>query len=289
MDTNRTILITGASSGIGRATALRLAESGWRVFASVRKEADGRRLAAEARGRLEPVRLDVTDRGSIAEAAAHIEAALGGGGLDALLNNAGVGMTAPVEFTADEALKNIFEVNLFGQIAVIQQFLPLLRRTRGRIVNIGSVADHLTPPFAGAMAASKAAFASMSSALRLELKGQGIDVILIEPGSIDTPAVEKTLGGVEDRIAALGREGAALYGDAMRTVAATFARMEHSGSPPDVVARVIERALKDRDPRTRYPAGKESLKLTWLAWALPEKLLDRAILRTFGLSRRRGR
>jgi NAD(P)-dependent dehydrogenase (short-subunit alcohol dehydrogenase family) len=287
MNAQRSILITGASSGIGRATTLRLAQRGWRVFATVRKADDGERLAAETGGGVEPVTLDVTDRRSIAGAEQKVAAALRGEGLDALLNNAGVGLTTPVEFTTEEALRNIFEVNLFGQISVIQEFLPLLRRARGRMINIGSVADHLTPPFGGAMAASKAAFASMSAALRLELRLQGIAVILIEPGSIDTPAVEKTLGGVEAKIGQLGGEGAALYGNAMRKVAKTFAHMEHSGSSPEVVAEVIERAVNDRRPKTRYPAGKDSLRLAWLAWALPEKLLDLAILKTFGLASRR--
>lgn len=284
MLTNRSILITGASTGIGHATALRLARNSWRVIATVRKDEDGQRLAADADGRIHPLKLDVTDQGSIASAAAEAEAALDGRGLDALLNNAGVGLTAPVEFTSATALRTIFDVNLFGQVAVIQAFLPLLRRARGRIVNIGSVADHLSPPFAGAMAASKAAFASITSALRLELNPQQIDVVLIEPGSINTPAVDKTLGGVDRKIAEMGPDAAAIYGRAMRTVANAFERMERSGSPPDAVAAVIERALNARRPKTRYPAGKGSHKLSWLAWVLPERLLDRAILRTFGLS-----
>lgn len=284
MLSNRSVLITGASTGIGRATAVRLARGSWRVFATVRKDEDGERLAVEGKGRIQPIKLDVTNSKSIAAAAEELQGALGDGGLDALINNAGVGLTAPVEFTSAKAFRTIFEVNLFGQIAVIQAFLPLLRKARGRIVNIGSVADHLTPPFGGAMAASKAAFASMSAALRLELKPQQVDVVLIEPGSINTPAVDKTLGGIDRKIEDLGPDGAALYGSGMRSVAETFARMERAGSQPDVVAAVIERALNARTPKTRYPAGKESRKLTWLAWALPERLLDVAVLKTFGLS-----
>lgn len=279
----RSILVTGASTGIGRATALLLAANGWRVFATVRNDEDGERLESDAAGRLRPVMLDVTDPQSIEDAAAEIGEVLGDHGLDALVNNAGIGLTAPVEFTAPDALRRIFEVNLFGQVAVIQAFLPLVRRARGRIVNIGSVADHLSPPFGGAMAASKAAFASMTAALRLELRAHEIEVVLIEPGSIDTPAVGKTFGSVDRQIAALGTNAEALYGNAMRTVAAAFARMEHAGSPPEAVARVIMRGLNDAPPKTRYQAGKDSLKLTWLSWALPERLLDLAILKTFGL------
>jgi NAD(P)-dependent dehydrogenase (short-subunit alcohol dehydrogenase family) len=278
----RSVVVTGASSGIGRATALRLARLGWRVFATVRREADAHALAAEGVAGLETVLLDVVDRATIEAAAREVEARLGGAGLDGLFNNAGMGLTAPVEHTAPDDLRHVFEVNLFGQIAMIQAFLPLVRRAKGRIVNTGSVGDHLSPPFAGALVASKAAFASMTASLRLELRAQGIHVCLVEPGAIRTPAVEKTLGGVERTIAALPPEGAALYGEPMRRMARAFAAHELSGSPPEAVAAAVERALTDRRPRLRYPAGKDARKLALLARLLPERLLDLAILRTFG-------
>ncbi|HEU4636199.1 MAG TPA: SDR family NAD(P)-dependent oxidoreductase [Edaphobacter sp.] len=285
----RAILITGASSGIGRATALRLVRHGWRVFATVRKESDAEALRSAAQGDLEIIYLDVADPASIAAAAREVEHRLEQRGLDALLNNAGIGMTAPVEHTSLDQLRHIFEVNLFGQIAVIQAFLPLVRRAKGRIVNIGSVGDHITPPFGGALAASKAAFASMSSALRLELRPQGIHVCIVEPGSINTPAVDKTLGGVEEKIASLPPDAAKRYGAAMRKAIATFSAKEHAGSPPEAVAKVVERALTDRNPKTRYPAGKDSRKLSLLARFLPERLLDRAALKVFGLPTTFGR
>jgi NAD(P)-dependent dehydrogenase (short-subunit alcohol dehydrogenase family) len=281
--TTRSIVITGASSGIGRATALRLARSGWRVFAAVRKEADATAVEAAAEGALETVRLDVADAGSIAAAARDVAARLGGRGLDALFNNAGIGDIFPTESGSLEALRDIFEINLFGQIAVIQAFLPLVRAAKGRIINTGSVGDHVAPPFVGALSASKAAFASMSAALRLELRPQGIRVCVIEPGSISTPAVQKTLGGVERAIAEMPASAAGLYGAAMRRMVRAFVKTEQEGSPPDVVAEVVERALTDRNPRPRYAAGKNSKKLAVLARFLPEKLLDRALLRTFGL------
>ena len=279
----RSVVITGASSGIGRATALRLSRNGWRVIGAVRKESDAQTIRWETKGRIDTILLDVTDRESIDRAAGEVGERLSGRGLDGLFNNAGIGTTAPVEYTPLDKVREIFEVNLFGQIAMIQAFLPLIRKAKGRIINNGSVGDHITPPFGGPLASVKAAFASISAALRLELRPQGIEVCLIEPGSINTPAVEKTLGGVEQTIAALPPEGAALYGEAMRRMARTFARNEHAGSPPEAVAAVVERALNDRHPRTRYPAGKDSIKLALLARFLPEKLLDIAILRTFGL------
>jgi len=279
----KSIVITGASSGIGRATAVRLAQKGWRVFAGVRKQFDAPGTPPESPGSVESVLLDVTSRESIANAAREVTARLAGSGLDALFNNAGVGLVSPVEYTSVDKLREIFEINLFGQIATIQAFLPLIRMAKGRIVNTGSVGDHLTPPFVGPISSSKAAFASMSSALRLELRPQGIEVCVIEPGAINTPAVGKTLGVVETTIAGLPPEGVALYADPLRRMAHVFAENEYAGSPPETVAEVVERALTDPKPRTRYPAGKDSVKLALLARFLPEKWLDIAVLRTFGL------
>jgi NAD(P)-dependent dehydrogenase (short-subunit alcohol dehydrogenase family) len=208
---------------------------------------------------------------------------LDGRGLDALFNNAGTGTIAPVEHLSPDDLRGTFEINLFGQIFMTQSFLPLVRKAKGRIVNTGSVGDHLTPPFGAGIASPKAALASMTMALRIELKAQGIHVILVEPGAINTPTVEKTLGGVEQTIAALPEDGRTLYGAAMRSLARTFVAHERSGSPPEVVAAVVERALNARSPKTRYAAGKNALKLTLLARFLPEALLDRAVMKTFGM------
>ena len=287
--TAKAILITGASSGIGRATALRLARAGWRVFAVVRKEADAAALEATADGALETVQLDVEDEASIARAVQDVVDRLGGRGLDALVNNAGIGKVFPIEHLSLEALREIYEVNLFGQIAVMQAFLPLVRKAKGRIINMGSVGDHVAPPFAGAISSSKAAFASMSAALRMEVRPQGVHVCIIEPGAINTPAADKTLGGVEQAIAGMPPAGITLYGQSMRRMVRTFAETERRGSPPEAVAKVVERALTDRNPRPRYRAGKDAAKLSLLARFLPEKLLDRAILRTFGLPTTFGR
>ena len=221
-------------------------------FASVRKEADAAAIKTAAEGRLETVRLDVGDESSIAGAATDVAARLGGRGLDALVNNAGIGKVSPTEYLSLEALREIYEVNLFGQIAVIQAFLPLVRRARGRIINMGSVGDHVAPPFAGALSSSKAAFASMSAALRMEVRPQGVHVCIIEPGAINTPAAGKTLGGVEQAIAAMPPAGINLYGQALRRMVRVFAENEQHGSPPDAVAKVVERALTDRNPRPRY-------------------------------------
>ena len=279
----RSVVVTGASSGIGKATVLRLATTGWRVFAAVRRQQDAELLRSQSGNRVETVLLDVADEGSIRAAAEEVNSRIGTDGLDGLFNNAGIGAVSPIECTTVDSIRRVYEVNLFGQISVIQAFLPLLRRTKGRIVNTGSVVDHLSPPFAGVLASSKSAFASVSSSLRLELRAQGINVIVVEPGSVDTPAVEKTLGGVEKQITSLPPEGARLYAVGLRRMAAAFAKNEKAGSSPDVVAKVVEKALNARKPRTRYPVGKDSIMLITLAMLLPEKLLDLAILKTFGL------
>ena len=249
----------------------------------VRKSSDATSVVEEAEGKVEPITLDVTDRASIDRAAQDVAERLAGKGLDGLFNNAGIGYVSPVEYTPLDKWREIFEIDLFGQIAVIQAFLPLIRKAKGRIINNGSVGDPITPPFGGPLSGAKAAFASMSAALRLELRPQGIQVCVIEPGSIHTPAVGKTLGTVEKTVSGLPPEGAALYGAAMRRMAQTFERNERSGSPPEAVAEVVQRALTDRHPRTRYPAGKDSVKLALLARFLPEKLVDVAVLRTFEL------
>jgi NAD(P)-dependent dehydrogenase (short-subunit alcohol dehydrogenase family) len=282
-------LVTGASSGIGKATVLRLAANGWRVFAAVRRQQDAESLRSESANGIETVILDVADQGSIRAAAEEVNSRLGNDGLDGLVNNAGIGAVSPLEYTTLDSIRRVYEVNLFGQISVIQAFLPLLRRAKGRIVNTGSVGDHLSPPFGSVLASSKAAFASVSSSLRLELRAQGIYVIIVEPGAINTPAVEKTLGDVEKQIASLAPEGARLYAAGLRRMAAAVAKNEKAGSPPDAVARVVEKALSAKTPRTRYPAEKDSVMLITLARLLPEKLLDLAILKTFGLPTKFGR
>lgn len=276
--------ITGASSGIGRATALLLAEHGFRVFAGVRKPTDGASLASRRAGRIVPIQIDVTDPQAVAAAAQQVGEQVGDAGLDGLVNNAGIGVPAPVEYMRSEALRRQFEVNVFGQISVTQAFLPLIRRAKGRIVNIGSVGSHIAIPFGGALCGSKGAFTLLSDALRLELRPYGIHVCLIEPGAISTPAVEKTLGDAEAIIAALPPEGAARYGDKLREFVRRGHAREANGSPPEVVAEAIHHALTARRPRLRYRVGKDARMMVTLPRLLPGRALDRVRLRLLGLS-----
>ena len=246
----KSVVITGASSGIGRASALRMFNAGWRVFATVRKPDDGNRLQSEISQEITPLVMDVQDRGSISAAAEKLSSQLEGQGLDGLVNVAGIGMVRPLEYATPEDLQTIFEVNVFGQIAVTQALLPLLRQVSGRIVNISSVGAHLAIPFGGLLNASKSAFGLLSDTLRLELRPFGIHVCTIEPGAINTPAVDKTLGNVDAVIANLPAKGAAQYGAMLKSFAArAFAREAH-GSAPDVVAQADQIEMLKITPAT---------------------------------------
>jgi len=280
--TQRSVVVTGASSGIGRACAFDLVKQGFRVFAGVRKDKDADELRAEGAEALVPVEIDVTKRATIDAARDLVATTLDGGGLDGLVNNAGIANTAPVEFVTDEDLRHHFDVNVFGQIAVTQAFLPLIHRRVGRIVNIGSVGSHVTMPFGGALCASKSALASLTDALRLELRPFGIHVSLVEPGAIATPGVDKTLGDIEAVIRSLPEDGASRYGDQLRTFARVGYERESRGSPPDVVAVVVRHALTAPNPHVRYPVGKHAKTLETLARMVPDEFLDQMRLRLFG-------
>jgi len=281
----RTVVITGTSSGIGRACVRRLARAGFQVWAGVRTDADARALRAEDPA-ITPVRIDVTRPTDIGEAAQEVAGRLGPSGLGGLVNNAGIGLTGPMEHVSVDLLRRHFEVNVFGQLAVTQAFLPLIRKARGRIVNMGSVGDRITIPFGGALCASKSALRAINDALRLELGPFGIRVCLIEPASIYTPAAEKTLGDVEATVRGLGAEGAARYGQMLREFNHRAYERERKGSSPDVVARVVEHALTSAHPRAYYLVGKGSRILGAMPRLFPDWLLDRIRRRLFGIPRR---
>lgn len=271
----KAVVITGASSGIGRAAVARMVQSGWRVFAGVRKAQDGERLSSDFGANIVPIILDVTDRAAISAAAETVSSEVHESGLEGLVNVAGVGKVCPVEYMSHDGLLDIFEINVFGQIAVTQAFLPLLRTARGRIVNITSVGAHIAIPFGSFINASKSAFANFSDTLRLELHPFGIHVSAVEPGAIKTPAVDKTLGDVEAVIRSLPKDGAAQYGQMLRRFARRAYEREMNGSSPEVVADAIHHALTAARPRTRYRAGKHSSLLPFLAAVLPDRLLDK--------------
>jgi NAD(P)-dependent dehydrogenase (short-subunit alcohol dehydrogenase family) len=287
---SRGVVVTGTSSGIGRACALLLTRNGFTVFAGIRKPADGESLRKEAGDHLVPLQIDVTDREGIAAAARLTATTLRERGLSlcGLVNNAGIGVSAPLEFQPLEDIRRGFEVNVLGQIAVTQAFLPLLRETRGRIVNICSIGDRLAIPFGGTLNGTKSAFAMMSESLRLELRPWGIHVVIIDPGSITTPAVDKTLGDPEGMLRRMSPDAERLYGKFYREFIARATRRELNGSPPDVVAEAVLSALRDGHPHRRYVVGKDARMLATLPKVLPAALLDRVRMKIFGMPTRFG-
>jgi len=288
MKENPSVVITGASSGIGRAAVKRMSGAGWRVFAGVRREADGQKLVEESGNRVEPVLMDVSDAGAVAQAAAFVQERLGGAGLAGLVNNAGIGVTGPLEYLPAAELRRQFEVNVFGLLSVTQAFLPAIRTARGRIVNVGSIGDRFTMPFGGPLCASKHAVASLNDALRQELYPFGIFVSLIEPASIRTDAVGKLAEENRERLARMSPEARARYGESFEKFTRKAVEQEEVGSPPSVVADAICRALTERRPKARYLCGKGARLLATMAWLLPEGVFDRVRGRLFGLPSRFG-
>jgi NAD(P)-dependent dehydrogenase (short-subunit alcohol dehydrogenase family) len=272
----RTVLVTGTSTGIGRAVALELERRGFSVYAGVRRTQDAESLLAAAGGKLTPVMLDVTRPEQVAETARLIEGEVGEAGLFGLVNNAGINVSGPLEFLPPEDLRRQFEVNLFGQLAVTQALLPLLRRARGRVVNIGSVSGWSAMPLVGPYCASKFALRALNDSLRLELRPWGIFVILVDPGPIATPIWDKA----RDRRGDIGpeTEAGALYGPMIERALAFTARTVARAVKPEKVARTVVRALESPRPRPRYLVGA-TLRSGPFVEKLPVRLRDWLIAR----------
>jgi len=270
------VVVTGASKGIGRACALHLDRLGFQVFAGVRRDEDGQALRREASDRLVPVLLDVTDAASIEDAEGRVAEAVGATGLAGLVNNAGVAVAGPLEFLPLSELRRQLEVNVIGQIAVTQAMLPHLRRSRGRVVNIGSISGKSSLPFTGAYGASKHALEALTDALRVELMPWGIEVSIVEPGVIATPIWQTSIRAAEAVMQDYPPEAHEYYGAAIEKVRAGVAANGETGRPPEDVARVVAHALTARRPRTRYLVGRDA-KVRLLLEKLPDRLRDRLI------------
>jgi NAD(P)-dependent dehydrogenase (short-subunit alcohol dehydrogenase family) len=287
MNGQRAVLVTGASSGMGQACVERLSAEGFLVFAGVRKERDLRAIRDRGAPRQIPVILDVTQPETVAGALRNIGEAVGGSGLAGLVNNAGIAVTGPLELLPVAELRRQFEVNVFGQIALTQACLPLLRAARGRIVNVGSVGARFALPFAGPLNASKAAFESLSDSLRMELQPWGIRVILVSPGSIRTAAEAKLVANAEATVNAFSAEGKSLYASAYQAFVRGLLQLESHGMGPEVVATTVHRALTATVPRRRYPVGPNARLLPLVFGALPAGVADALRLRIFHLDHRR--
>lgn len=277
------VVVTGASTGIGAACAEELARRGFRVFAGVRSEADARRIEAQSLASLSPLMLDVTAADSIAAAVRHVAAAVGDAGLAGLVNNAGIAVAGPLEILPLDVFRRQLEVNLFGQLAVTQAFMPLLRAARGRIVNMGSINGALAPPFLGAYAVSKFALEAVTDAMRAELRRAGVAVSIIDPGAVQTPIWEKSLAAADQLARDVPPEALALYETEMNAMRAATRRIAAAAVPVDKVVRAVVHALSARRPKARYYLTMQTWFLFGPFRMLPEGVRDWFVRRAIGL------
>ena len=274
MASSGTVVITGASTGIGRATALRLARAGFAVLAGVRREEDGADLRAQD-GRIEPVIVDVTDAGQIASLAARV----GGAPLAGLVNNAGIAVAGPLEGVPIDLVRRQYEVNVFGLLAVTQALLDPIRAGQGRIVNIGSIGGRINTPFVGPYSSSKAAVRSLSAALRRELRPWDIRVALVEPGALDTPIWRKGEAGAQETIDALPDRVRSLYARPLDALVAATRKIAANASSADDAAQAIEHALTAERPKAIYTVGREARIQGALHSVLPARTFDALVAR----------
>ena len=276
------VLVTGTSTGIGEATALHLAEKGFHVFAGVRRAKDGERLQARAAGSITPVTVDVTKEKTIATARAAVEGAVGKQGLAGVVNNAGLAVPGPLELQPMADFRLQLEANLFGPLAVIQAFMPLIRRGNGRIVNVGSVGGMVVLPITGGYSVSKFGLHAMSDALRLELRQWGIHVSLVQVAPVESAIYAKTYAALDDLRTKLGDEGYRLYEPQIAAVRKATEKAEADAEAPVVIAQAVHHALTSGRPKARYLAGHGGRQVQAAA-ALPDHARDRALAHELGL------
>jgi NAD(P)-dependent dehydrogenase (short-subunit alcohol dehydrogenase family) len=275
--TPQAVLVTGAGKGIGAAVTERLAGLGMLVFAGVRADADIERWRNHAGGRVHPLRLEVTDEASIRDAVQELRASLRGAQLLGVVNNAGIAVAGPLEFLPIRELRRQLEVNVIGQIAVTQAVLPLLRESRGRVINVGSIAGRSALPLTGAYAASKFAMEALTDSLRVELMPAGIHVSIIEPGVIATPIWDTSLKLGDQLLQEMPKEAMSYYGRVVDAVRKRAARGT-GGLPPRVVADAVVHALTSAKPKTRYLVGRDA-RFRAIFQKLPDRVRDRIIAR----------
>ena len=276
-----TVLVTGAARGIGRATALRLAANGWDVLAGVRRAEDGEALRTTGGGRITPIVLDVTDAEQVAALPGALPARL-----DAIVNNAGIVVSGPIEGVPLDDLRRQLEVNVVGQVAVTQAVLPRLRESRGRVVFVSSLSGRISTPMTGAYNASKFALEGLADAMRMELRPWGIHVVLIEPAQTDTDMWREADGALDESVAALSPGHRELYARHIEGARRMIPRSQKLASPVDGVAAAIERALTTSRPRARYVVGAAPRIQGALAQVTPTRVLDAGLRLATGVPRR---
>ena len=282
----KSVVVTGASSGIGHGTVKVLLAKGWQVFGSVRRLADAERLRAEFGDHFTPLLFDVTDEAAVTRAAEQVQGSLSGRTLSGLVNNAGVAVPAALAFQSIGEFRQQLDINLTGPLIVTQAFLPQLGMNRelrgkpGRIVNVSSVGARLSPPFLGAYAASKAGLEALSDSLRRELLPFGIDVLVVAPGSVATPIWDKA------------EEGQAAWDDnetyrqPMQNFAASMIKDGRAGYTPEQIGLTISQALSRLKPALRFAPGPETPLMRMMTRVLPKRTLDNVVGRTLGLTRK---
>lgn len=275
MNKNQAILITGTSSGIGNACVLLLATQGFKVFAGVRSKEDAERLSKTGTN-IYPIIIDVTNQETIDNAYNFILKNLNGEKL-CLINNAGVAISCPIEFINIEKLQTQFDVNVIGQIRLIQRFLPALRETKGKIINISSILGTLSLPYTAPYCASKSALDSLTDGLRLELKKWEVDVVLIKPGIVKTPIWQKSSNQAKKDFEQLSTEASCLYGEEFNTLTSLTAKCGKYGCSANDVAKVILKAILAKKSKPVYFVGSDSNTLNFIR-KFPQQILDKIIL-----------
>ena len=279
MRSEQSILITGATSGIGRDAALRLAGAGHLVLAGGRRRDALAGLAADSGGRVEPLVLDVTEPASVEAARELVERRTGGRGLDVLVNNAGYALPGPLEALAEADMRELFDTNLFGLLAVTRAFLPAMReRGQGRVVNVGSIMGRVAMPLLGAYNASKHAVAAVTDTLRMELAPFGVSVVLVEPGALRTGFAARALAGLDPY-----RDPGSPYAAALAGTDAAWARVYRLSPGPSAAGRAIVRAATADRPSPRYVVPARNRLVVAALATLPTPAADAAKRRIMGL------
>lgn len=272
------IAISGASTGIGAATARKLASQGYHVLAGVRTDSEGDAIRGE---RIEPVMLDITVGEHVQALATRVSDDPRQRPLRAVINNAGIEINAPVEVLPLDIWREQFDVNLFGHIAVIQALLPALRRSRGRVVNISSVGAEAVLPIYGAYAGSKAALESASDALRREVSSQGIQVVIVQSGGVKTPMADDSGPRSLELAARMNAEHTGLYGELISSTVKFQSSFLQRAITAEKAATKIARITTTRRPRIRYSLGPDAAFTLPLNRILPTRLMDRVFSRSF--------
>lgn len=280
----RWVLVTGAAGGIGRASVRTLHDAGFGVFAGVRRLEHLNSFGFEGSDRVRPLQIDITDQAKLLQSLEALEPDLSARGLYGLVNNAGIAIPGPFECQSLADIRVQIEVNVMGTLTLTQRLLPALRAARGRIVVISSLAGRLGMPFNAVHCGSKHFLEGAFDALRLELKRTGVRTVIIEPGAIRTPMIEKFSVAAAQALSRIPQEMQPLYAEPLRRMIRSLATHIDKGSPAGVVADAVHEALSARYPRTRYAVGSGAKLMAAVAKLLPDRLKDRILTRFFNLA-----